>query len=131
MIYAGFFFLLTLQLIIMSKDIFGRERELCLLFIKNNKSHGLSFDFTISNSSVDLIVRYSKPGEWDQEKGRRNIDRLWKIFNLAFIGYNSHCNVVTYRTNMHFVTEYSFTMLKFNVENFRSTEFAAKYDNTY
>ena len=101
-----------------------------MLFIKNNKSHGLSFDFTISNSSVDLIVRYSKPGEWDQEKGRRNIDRLWKNFNLAFIGYNSHCNV-TYRTNMHFVTEYSFTMLKFNVENFHSTEFAAKYDNTY
>ena len=49
-----------LQLIIMSSDIFGRERELCLLFIKNNKSDGLSFDFVISNSSVDLIVRYSK-----------------------------------------------------------------------
>ena len=49
-----------LQLIIMSSDSFGRERELCLLFIKNNKSDGLSFDFVISNSSVDLIVRYSK-----------------------------------------------------------------------
>ena len=130
MIYVGFFYLLTLQLIIMSKDIFGRERELCLLFIKNKKSNGLSFDFSISNSSVDLIVRYSNPDEWDQEKGRKNIDRLWKNFNLAFIGYNSHCNVVTYRTNMQFVTEYSFTMLKFNYENFHSAEFA-KYNNTY
>ena len=130
MIFVGFFFLLTLQVIIMSKDIFGRERELCLLFIKNNKSHGLSFDFSISNSSVELIVRYSKEDQWDQEKGRRNIDRLWKNFNLAFIGYNSHCNVLRYRTNMHFVTEYSFTMLKINIENFHSAEFE-KYNNTY
>ena len=119
-----------LQLIIMSRDIFGRERELCLLFIKNNKSDGLSFDFTISNSSVDLIVRYSKLDEWDIEKGRINIDRLWKNFNLAFIGYNSHCNVITYKTNMTFVTEYSFIMLKFNIENYHSPEFA-KYNNTY
>ena len=124
MIFVGFFFLLTLQVIIMSKDIFGRERELC------NKSHGLSFDFSISNSSVELIVRYSKQDQWDREKGRRNIDCLWKNFNLAFIRYNSHCNVLTYRTNMHFVTEYSFTMLKFNIENFHSAEFE-KYNNTY
>ena len=130
MIYAGFFYLLMLQLIIMSRDIFGRERELCLLFIKNNKSDGLSFDFTISNSSVDLIVRYSKLDKWDIEKGRINIDRLRKNFNLAFIGYNSHCNVITYKTNMTFVTEYSFTMLKFNIENYHSPEFA-KYNNTY
>ena len=119
-----------LQLIIMSRDIFGRELELCLLFIKNNKSDGLSFDFVISNSSVDLIVRYSTLDEWDIEKGRRNIDRLWENFNLAFIGYNSHCNVLTYRSNMAFVTEYSFAMLKFNFENFHSPEFD-NYDNTY
>ena len=31
---------------------------------------------------------------------------------------------------MHFVTEYSFTMLKFNIENFHSAEFE-KYNNTY
>ena len=85
MIYAGFFFLLTLQLIIMSKDIFGRERELCLLFIKNNKSHGLSFDFTISNSSVDLIVRYSKPGEWDQEKEEGILIAFGKILILLLL----------------------------------------------
>ena len=119
-----------LQLIIMSREIFGRERELCLLFIKNNKSDGLLFDFVISNSSVDLIVRYSKLDEWDIEKGRRNIDRLWKNFNLAFIGYHSHCNVITYRSNMSFVTEYSFAMLKFNFENFHSPEFD-NYNNTY
>ena len=130
MIYAGFFYFLMLQLIMLSRDIFGRERELCLLFIKNNKSDGLSFDFTISNSSVNLIVRYSKLDEWDIEKGRINIDRLWKNFNLAFIGYNSHCNVITYKTSMTFVTEYSFTMLKFNIENYHSPEFA-KYNNTY
>ena len=82
----------------MSKDIFARERELYLFLIKNNKSDGLSFDFVISNSSVDLIVKYSNPNQWDTEKGRREIDKLWKNFNLAFIGYKSHCNVLQYRT---------------------------------
>ena len=115
----------------MSKDIFARERELCLLFIKNNKSDGLSFDFVISNSSVDLIVKYSNPNQWDTEKGRREIDKLWKNFNLAFIGNKSHCNVLQYRTfGSFYVTEYSFTTLKFNMENFHSSEFN-KYDNLY
>ena len=57
----------------MSKDIFERERELCLLFIKNNNSENLSFDFSISNSSVDLIVRYNNQSDWNIEKGRSNI----------------------------------------------------------
>ena len=70
----------------MSKDIFERERELCLLFIKNNKSESLSFDFSISNSSVDLIVRYNNQTDWNIEKGREDINRLWRNFNLAFIG---------------------------------------------
>ena len=51
----------------MSKDIFERERELCLLFTKNNKSESLSFDFSISNSSVDLIVRYNNQTDWNIE----------------------------------------------------------------
>ena len=114
----------------MSNDFFGHERELCMLFIKNNKAYGLNFDFTISNSSVELIVRYSKQGQWDKERGRKDNERLWKNFNLAYIGYSSHCNVLTYRTNMHFVTEYSFTMLKFNIDNFNSKEFK-EYNNTY
>ena len=70
----------------MSKDIFERERELCLLFIKNNKSESLSFDFSISNSSVDLIVRYNNQTDWNIEKGREDINCLWRNFNLAFIG---------------------------------------------
>ena len=113
----------------MSKDIFVRERELCLLFIKDNKSDGLSFDFVISNSSVDLIVKYSNPNQWDTEKGRREIDKLWKNFNLAFIGYKSHCNVLQYRTFDSFYETVSF-YLKFNMENFQSSEFN-KYDNLY
>ena len=33
-VYAGFFYLLMLQLIIMSRDIFGRERELFAFYKK-------------------------------------------------------------------------------------------------
>ena len=77
----------------MSKDIFERERELCMLFIKNNKSENLSFDFSISNSSVELIVRYNNQTDWNSEKGREDINRLWRNFNLAFIGYRSEDTV--------------------------------------
>ena len=112
------------QPIAMSGDIFSREREFCLHFIKNNKTDGVSFDFNISNSSVDLIVKYSNLHNWDSEKGRYDIDNLWKAYNLAFIGYKPHCNVLKYRTcDSKFVTEYTFTMLKFNLENFHSREF--------
>ena len=40
------------------RDLFSRERELCMLFIKNRKKDNLSFDFSISNKSVDIIVHY-------------------------------------------------------------------------
>ena len=116
----------------MSKDLFDRERELCMLFIKNNECEGLSFDYSISNTSVDLIVRYNKQNEWDIEKGRENINRLWRNFNLAFIGYKTECVVSNYRTvHNKFVTEYFFPMIKFNIENFYSKDFRDNYNNEY
>ena len=80
----------------MSKDLFDRERELCLLFIKNNESEGLPFDYSISNKSVDIVVHYNNQNDWDIERGRENIDRLWRNFNLAFIGYKTKCVVLNY-----------------------------------
>ena len=89
----------------MSKELFDRERELCMLFIKNNEREGLSFDYSISNTSVDLIIRYNNQGDWDVEKGRQNINRLWRNFNLAYIGYKTECVVLNYRTiHSKFVT---------------------------
>ena len=115
----------------MSRDIFERERELCMLFIKNNSAKNLSFDFSISNSSVDLIVRYQKESDWDIEKGRFEINRLWRNFNLAFIGYKTECVVLNYRTvHKRIVTEYFFPMIKFDIENFHSKEFS-NYNNEY
>ena len=112
----------------MSKDLFERERELCMLFIKDNESEGLSFDYSISNKSVDLVVRYNNQNDWDIGKGRENINRLWRNFNLAFIGYKTNCVVLNYRTiHNKFVTEYFFPMIKFNIENFHSKEFREKY----
>ena len=40
----------------MSRDLFDREQELCMVFIKNNEGEGLSFEYSISNTSVDLII---------------------------------------------------------------------------
>ena len=62
-----------------SKDLFAREREVCLLFIKNNKKSNISFDYSISNKSVDIIARSNSENGWDVEEGRRNLNRLWKI----------------------------------------------------
>ena len=45
-------------------DLFARERELCLLFIKNRKEN-VSIDYSISNKSVDVIVRYKRETDWD------------------------------------------------------------------
>ena len=99
----------------MPKDLFERERELCMLFIKNNESEALSFDYSISNKLVDLVVRYNNQSDWDVEKGRENVNRLWRNFNLAFIGYKSNCVLLNYRTvHNKFVTEYFFPMIKFN-----------------
>ena len=116
----------------MSRDLFDRERELCMFFIKNNESEGLLFDYSISNTSVDLIIRYNNQSDWNVEKGRENINRLWRNFNLAFIGYKSECIVLNYRTiHNKFVTEYFFPMIKFNIENFHSKEYRSYYNNEY
>ena len=116
----------------MSKDLFDRERELCMLFIKNNECEGFSFDYSISNSSVDLIVRYNNQNKWDVEKGRENISRLWRNFNLAYIGYKTECVVLNYRIiHNKFVKEYFFPMIKFNLENFHSKEYRNNYNNEY
>ena len=81
-----------------------------MLFIKNNESDGLSFGYSISNTSADLVVRYNNKNDWDIEKGRENINRLWRNFNLAFIGYKTKCVVLNYRTvHNKFVTEYFFS----------------------
>ena len=114
------------------RDLFARERELCMPFIKNNMATNLSFDYSITNESVDIIVRYNSEKEWDIEKGRQNLDKLWRNFNLAFIGYKTNCVVLNYRSKTNkFVTEYFFQMINFNFENFRSKEYNKPYNNEY
>ena len=92
-----------------------------MLFIKNNEGEGLSFDYSISNTSVDLIVRYNNQNDWNVDEGRQNI-----------IGYKTECIVLNYRTVHHkFVTEYFFPMIKFNIENFHSKEYRNYNNNEY
>ena len=110
---------------------FARERELCLWFKRKNEAPGVCIDYSISNKSVDIIV-FHKPGNWDIEQGRNDLNRLSKNFNLAFIGYKTHCTVLKYHNeeNQNPITEYMFPMLNFNVDNFHSSEFQ-KYTPDY
>ena len=111
-------------------DLFLRERELCLLFIRNRKEN-VSIDYPISNKSVDIVVRYKSKNDWDIEDGRRDLNRLWRNFNLSFIGYKTECLILNYTTsNNRFVTEYFFPMKFFNINNFHSQEFK-KYESKH
>ena len=112
-------------------DGFARERELCLLFKRKNEASGVCIDYSISNKSVYIFV-FHKPGNWDIEQGRNDLNRLWKNFNLAFIGYKAHCTVLKYHNaeTQNAITENMFPMLNFNIENFHSPEFQ-KYTSDY
>ena len=101
-------------------DLFARERELCLLSIKNRKED-VSIDYSISNKSVDIIVRYKSKSGWDVEDGRKDFNWLWRNFNLSFTGYKTECLILNYTNqNNRFVTEYFFPMKFFNIDNFHS-----------
>ena len=104
--------------------LFDRERELCCLFARNRKNEKVSIDYVISNKSVEIYVTYEDKADWDIESGKIDLNRLWKNFNLPFIGYKSECVTLTY-TNMndYHVTEYVFTMIFFNIDSFYSDEF--------
>ena len=113
------------------RDLFSRERELCMLFIKNRKKDRLPFDFSISNKSVDIIVRCRAQSDWNVEEGRKDLNRLWRNFNLSVIGYKTECVVLNYRNSFwNYVTEYFFPMIFFNIDNFHLKEFE-KYDPEY
>ena len=77
-----------------------------------------------------FYVFYSDKEDWNIENGEKDLNRLWKNFNLAFIGYKSECVTLNYPSNGLYVTEYFFPMKYFNIDNFYSLEFQ-KYESEY
>ena len=112
------------------EDLFKTERDLCILFMKNRQNDKVSIESFISNKLVDVLVFYKHKADWDIENGRQDINRLWRNFNLVFIGYKRDCLVLNYNAKDRYVTEYIFPMHFFNIENFHSVEFQ-KYESTY
>ena len=111
-------------------DLFSRERELCELFIKNRRTDTVSIDYNISTRSVDIMVFYLDKEDWNIENGEKDLNRLWKNFNFAFIGYKSECLTLNYPANGLYVTEYFFPMKFFNIDTFYSLEFQ-KFESEY
>ena len=111
-------------------DLFARERELCEVSIRNRKYDNRRFEYNISNRAVEILVFYKNKKDWNVKNGRNDVDRLWKNFNLAFIGYTSKCVVLDYEREGFFVKEYLFPMCFFNIDNFHSPEFQ-QYDPNY
>ena len=111
-------------------DLFKRKRELCLLFMKSRRNSKVSIEYLISNKLVDVLVYYKHREDWDDDNGRQDINRLWENINLAFIGYKAVCLVLNYRARGLYVTEYTFPMQYFNIDNFHSADFQ-KYEPSY
>ena len=111
-------------------DLFKREKDLCILLMKNRQNNKISIEYFISNKSVDVLVFYKHKADWCVENRRQGINRLWKNFNLAFIGYKRDCLVLNYKARGPYVTEYTFPMHYFNIKNFHSAEFQ-KYESSY
>ena len=105
-------------------DCFARERELCLLFKRRNEAPGVCIDYFISNKNANVII-FHREVNWNIKQGEKDLNRLWKNFNLAFIGYKTHCTILKYlhSENKNPITEYMFPMLSFNMENYHSPEF--------
>ena len=111
-------------------DVFSRERELCELFIRNRRDENIKFTYDISNKAVEICVHYKKKKHWRPSNGESDLNRLWRNFNLAFIGYKEKCLVLNYRKNNFYLTEYLFPMIYFNIDNFHSLEFK-NYESGY
>ena len=112
------------------EDLFKRERDLCILFMKNRQNDKISIEYFISNKSVDVLIFHKHKADWNVENGKQDIDRLWRNFNLAFVGYKRDCLVFNYRARGLYVTEYTFPMHHFNIDNFHSADFQ-KYEPSY
>ena len=72
---------------------------------------------------MKILVFYKRKGDWNVKNGEADLNRLWKNFNLAFIGYKNKCLVLNYKRYDVYLTEYLFPILYFNIENFHSLEF--------
>ena len=92
-------------------DLFKRERDLCILFMKNRQNDKVSIEYFISNKSVDVLVFYKHKADWN-------------------VGYKRDCLVLNYKAKDRYVTEYTFPMHFFNIEKFHSVNFQ-KYESTY
>ena len=74
-------------------DVFYRERELCELFKSEN--NGFDINFNINSSEVTISVRHS--GNWNSQKGKKNLNKLWENFKLSAIGWENNCKVLNYK----------------------------------
>ena len=114
------------------KWTFFNEREDFVIFLYDTGKQTVSINYFLSNKSVDIIVCYNFEENWDVEAARDDLNRLWRKFNPAFIGYDTKCYVIKnfYAHCNKFGVEYIFPMKFFNIDNFHSEEFKI-YDAKY
>ena len=104
---------------------FDRETLLCEIFIKKMKRKNVKLTYEVNTFCVSIFVCYKSNGDWNVLASKKYLNKLWKDFNLAFIGYRHRCLVLNYRRKKFkdSVTEYLFPMKHFSIDNFYSSDF--------
>ena len=83
--------------------------------VKDNfVNNGFDINFNINSSEVSIFVRHS--GNWDIQRGKKNLNKLWENFKLPVIGWENNCNVLNYKdiNDDVLICEYIFTMSHFS-----------------
>ena len=109
-------------------DVSYRERELCELFKSENNGFDINFNF--SSSEVTIFVRHS--GNWNRQKRKKILNKLWENFKLPVIGWENNCKVLNYKdiNDDILISEYIFTMRYFNYWKTMADEFQI-YNSKY
>ena len=110
--------------------MFDRERQLCELFESENRA--FKINYTINSKEVITYVWHNV--DWDNEKGKLILNKLWEKFKLPVVDWENVCKVLNYQDILNnpqiSVSKYVFTMRHFSYWKAMCEEFI-NYDNKY
>ena len=86
--------------------------------------------FDINSKEVTIYLRHF--ADWDSQKGKIILERLWKSFKLPVIGWEDNCKLLNYKgfISDDFISEYFFPMQKYDYSKTMDSNFL-NYNNKY
>lgn len=86
--------------------------------------------FDINSKEVTIYLRHF--GDWDSQKGKIILERLWKSFKLPVIDWEDNSKLLNYKgfISDDFMSEYLFPMQKYDYSKTMDSNFL-NYNNKY